>query len=116
MHLNHSDRTVLVPAGKRLLDTLLVAGVECEYSCGEGICGACETTVLEGTPEDRTSVLCRARTQFSFPAESVRHTLPRPATTHAQPHASSCSSTFPFVSTPKRCTTIAAANGTAARI
>jgi len=60
VHLKRSGRTVLVPAGKRLLDTLLAAGVECDYSCREGICGACEATVLEGTPEHRDSVLGEA--------------------------------------------------------
>jgi tetrachlorobenzoquinone reductase len=57
VRLERSNRTLSVPAGKHLLETLLAAGIECEYSCGEGICGACETTVLEGTPEHRDCVL-----------------------------------------------------------
>ncbi|MGS0891251.1 PDR/VanB family oxidoreductase [Burkholderia stagnalis] len=57
VHLKRSDRTLTVPPGKRLLETLLAAGVACEYSCGEGICGACEVSVLEGTPEHRDCVL-----------------------------------------------------------
>jgi tetrachlorobenzoquinone reductase len=60
VYLKRSDRTVEIPQDKRLLETLLDAGVECDYSCGEGICGACETTVLEGSPEHRDSVLSDA--------------------------------------------------------
>ncbi|MFP6561680.1 2Fe-2S iron-sulfur cluster-binding protein [Paraburkholderia sp. B3] len=60
VHLQRSGRTIDVPAGARLLDTLLAAGVACDYSCGEGICGACETAVLEGAPEHRDSVLSEA--------------------------------------------------------
>ncbi|NML35297.1 PDR/VanB family oxidoreductase [Paraburkholderia antibiotica] len=60
VHLKRSDRTLEVPDGQRLLDTLLAAGVSCDYSCGEGICGACETTVLDGEPEHRDCVLSEA--------------------------------------------------------
>jgi tetrachlorobenzoquinone reductase len=60
VHLQRSGRTIDVPAGARLLDTLLAEGIACDYSCGEGICGACETAVLEGTPEHRDSVLSEA--------------------------------------------------------
>jgi ferredoxin-NADP reductase len=60
VYLKRSDRTIEVPDDKRLLDTLLAAGVNCDYSCGEGICGACETTVLDGEPEHRDCVLGEA--------------------------------------------------------
>ena len=60
VHLKRSDRTIEVPDDQRLLDTLLAAGVSCDYSCGEGICGACETTVLDGEPEHRDCVLSEA--------------------------------------------------------
>ncbi|MDR3101539.1 MAG: PDR/VanB family oxidoreductase [Paraburkholderia sp.] len=53
-------RTLEVPADKSLLDTLLEAGVDVDYSCREGICGACETRVLEGCPDHRDSVLSLA--------------------------------------------------------
>jgi ferredoxin len=33
------------------------AGVELEYSCREGICGTCETTVIEGSVDHRDSIL-----------------------------------------------------------
>lgn len=55
-----SGKTVEVPAGKTLLDALLEAGIDAEYSCMEGICGACETRVIEGEPDHRDSVLSSA--------------------------------------------------------
>lgn len=58
--LARSKKAITVPAGKSLLDALLEAGIEMEYSCKEGICGACETRVLEGCPEHRDSVLSKS--------------------------------------------------------
>lgn len=55
--LSKSALTLEVPAGKPLLDVLLDAGVDVEYSCCEGICGACETRVLDGEVAHRDSVL-----------------------------------------------------------
>jgi tetrachlorobenzoquinone reductase len=57
VELAKSGRTVAVPAGKSLLDALLEAGVISDYSCREGVCGACETAVLGGEPDHRDSVL-----------------------------------------------------------
>ncbi len=56
-HLARSNRSVTVPGGTSLLDALLGAGVKVEHSCREGVCGACETRVLEGEPEHRDGVL-----------------------------------------------------------
>lgn len=58
--LKSSALTLEVPAGKPLLDVLLDAGVDVEYSCCEGTCGACETRVLEGEVAHRDSVLSKA--------------------------------------------------------
>ncbi|GGN60152.1 ferredoxin [Streptomyces albiflavescens] len=55
--LERSARTLTVPAGVSVLDTVRAAGVEVLYSCTEGTCGTCETDVLEGTPDHRDSVL-----------------------------------------------------------
>jgi ferredoxin-NADP reductase len=57
--LARSNKELRVPAGKSLLDALLEAGVNVEHSCREGVCGACETRVLEGVPEHRDSVLSK---------------------------------------------------------
>ncbi|WP_179402268.1 PDR/VanB family oxidoreductase [Burkholderia guangdongensis] len=57
VYLKRSDRTIEVPDGSPLLDALLAADIDCEYSCREGLCGACETVVLDGVPEHRDCVL-----------------------------------------------------------
>ena len=43
-----------------MLDALLDAGLQVEHSCREGVCGACETKVLEGEPEHRDGVLSKS--------------------------------------------------------
>jgi ferredoxin--NADP+ reductase len=55
--LTRSRKTIDVPSGINLLDALLQAGVECEYSCREGVCGVCETSVIDGEIDHRDSVL-----------------------------------------------------------
>ncbi|AOJ02668.1 ferredoxin [Burkholderia mayonis] len=60
VELAKSSRALEVPVDKSLLDTLLEAGIDVDYSCREGICGACETRVLEGCPDHRDSVLSTA--------------------------------------------------------
>ncbi|MFI6551282.1 PDR/VanB family oxidoreductase [Streptomyces prunicolor] len=55
--LEQSGKTVTVPVGVSVLDTVRAAGVEVLFSCTEGTCGTCETDVLEGTPDHRDSVL-----------------------------------------------------------
>lgn len=42
-----SGKVVDVPAGKSVLDALLDAGLHPDHSCKEGVCGACETAVLD---------------------------------------------------------------------
>jgi ferredoxin-NADP reductase len=46
-----------VPAGQSILDVLVGAGIAVQHSCCDGVCGTCETRVLEGTPDHRDSVL-----------------------------------------------------------
>jgi ferredoxin len=57
VHLHRSGRTVTVPSGESILDILLDAGVNVSFSCSEGICGTCETKVIEGIPDHRDSFL-----------------------------------------------------------
>jgi ferredoxin-NADP reductase len=57
VELAKSGKRFDVPAGKTLLDTLIEGGVDVAYSCMEGICGSCETRVLEGCPDHRDAVL-----------------------------------------------------------
>ena len=57
VELARTGRTVAVPSGKSILDALLDDGIEVSYSCMDGVCGSCETRVLQGTPDHRDSVL-----------------------------------------------------------
>ena len=58
--LARSQKLVVVPAGKSLLDALLEAGADVDHSCREGVCGSCETAVLDGVPDHRDGVLTKA--------------------------------------------------------
>ena len=55
--LARSNKTLQVTQGKTILDALLDAGIEAPHACKEGICGACQTTVISGTPDHRDSYL-----------------------------------------------------------
>jgi ferredoxin-NADP reductase len=52
-----SGLTVEVPPELTVLEAVENAGIDVLSSCTEGICGTCETTVLEGEPEHRDSLL-----------------------------------------------------------
>jgi cytochrome P450/ferredoxin-NADP reductase len=52
-----SGVTVSVPLGTSVFDAVEKAGVDVIGSCFEGVCGTCETDVLEGTPDHRDSIL-----------------------------------------------------------
>ncbi len=51
VHLDGQTHTVPWPRGEKLLDVLLAAGIEAPFSCREGHCGACATTLLSGEVE-----------------------------------------------------------------
>ena len=57
VRLHRSSRTVTIPKGETILETLIEEGVDVVYSCMAGHCGTCETRVIEGTPEHRDSFL-----------------------------------------------------------
>ena len=57
VEFTHSGVTALVPPGRSILDVAGDAGVPAPFSCTEGTCGTCETTILEGRAEHRDSVL-----------------------------------------------------------
>ena len=52
-----SGITVIVPADRSILEVVQDAGVNALSSCLEGVCGTCETPVVEGTPDHRDSLL-----------------------------------------------------------
>jgi vanillate O-demethylase ferredoxin subunit len=55
--LARSNQVVFVPVDKTILETLLALGRDVPRSCMSGVCGTCETVVLEGTPDHRDHVL-----------------------------------------------------------
>jgi ferredoxin-NADP reductase len=57
VELARSGQTYFIPEGQTILNVLLDAGVDVDYSCELGICGACEQRVISGTPEHRDSIL-----------------------------------------------------------
>jgi vanillate O-demethylase ferredoxin subunit len=58
--LAKTNRTVFVEEGRTILEALLDAGMDPAHSCMEGVCGTCETRVLEGVPDHRDLVLSDA--------------------------------------------------------
>jgi ferredoxin-NADP reductase len=52
-----SGISATVPPGVSILDVATDCGVFVPRSCSEGICGTCETEVIEGEPDHRDSVL-----------------------------------------------------------
>ena len=55
VHLDGQTHTVSWPRGEKLLDVLLADGIEAPYSCQEGHCGACATTLVSGEVEMETN-------------------------------------------------------------
>ncbi|MEU8201177.1 PDR/VanB family oxidoreductase [Streptosporangium sp. NPDC049046] len=52
-----SGVVVTVPRDEPIIDALEAAGVWVASACREGICGSCETKVVEGEPDHRDSLL-----------------------------------------------------------
>jgi ferredoxin-NADP reductase len=57
VELAKSGEEYFIPEGKKVLEVLFDAGVDVDYSCELGICGACETRVISGIPVHHDSVL-----------------------------------------------------------
>lgn len=60
VELRKSGKQLQVQAGQSLLAAIRACGIEPSTSCEDGICGSCETQVLEGTPDHRDSVLSKS--------------------------------------------------------
>jgi ferredoxin-NADP reductase len=58
--LERSAMEVAVSKDESILDALEAAGAPVSQECREGICGACETKVLDGDPDHRDSILTAA--------------------------------------------------------
>jgi ferredoxin-NADP reductase len=52
-----SGVTLAVPPGRSILSVAEENGIDVVFSCTEGVCGTCETTVLGGVPEHHDSLL-----------------------------------------------------------
>ena len=59
--LQRSGCEVQVQPGESLIQAASRAGVELEFSCGMGICGACVCRVIEGEPEHHDDCLSEAQ-------------------------------------------------------
>jgi ferredoxin-NADP reductase len=57
VELARSGLQLTVPGGTSLLEALLAAGVDVQYSCESGTCGTCEMTVLVGEVDHRDTLL-----------------------------------------------------------
>ena len=57
VELAESAMVLTVPPGRSVLEVIQEAGVSVLSSCTQGTCGTCETTVLDGVPEHRDSLL-----------------------------------------------------------
>ncbi|QUH06296.1 oxidoreductase [Saccharopolyspora erythraea] len=57
VELVRSGITVRVPEDRSILDVVEDSGAPAMSSCREGICGTCETRVLDGAPDHRDSLL-----------------------------------------------------------
>ncbi|MDA7415994.1 PDR/VanB family oxidoreductase [Xenophilus arseniciresistens] len=59
VELRKCGRQLQVAAGMSLLDALLDAGVNADYSCREGVCGACEVKVISGDVDHLDQILSK---------------------------------------------------------
>jgi ferredoxin-NADP reductase len=57
VELARSGEEYYIPPGKKVLEVLFDSGVDVDYSCELGICGACETRVISGEPVHHDAVL-----------------------------------------------------------
>ncbi len=55
--LKRQGREFHVPAGQSIMQVLMDNGVHVAHSCREGVCGTCETRVLDGIPDHKDNVL-----------------------------------------------------------
>lgn len=60
VELRRSGVTVEVPVGTSVLEAVNAAGANVMSSCEEGLCGTCETEILDGIPDHRDAVLTEA--------------------------------------------------------
>ena len=74
--LKRSGKTLRIEPGQTMYDVFQAHQIKVEFSCKEGICGACETKVLEGVPEHRDSVLSKTERASGKNHDGLRLGLP----------------------------------------
>ena len=57
VELARSGQEFFIPEGRSILEVLLDEGVDVDYSCELGICGACEQRIISGVAEHHDSIL-----------------------------------------------------------
>ena len=57
VELARSGQEFFIPEGQSILEILLDHGIDVDYSCELGICGACEQRVISGAPEHHDAIL-----------------------------------------------------------
>jgi len=57
VELARSGQEFFIPEGRTILEVLLDEGVDVDYSCELGICGACEQRIIAGIAEHHDSIL-----------------------------------------------------------
>ena len=65
VELARSKRELVIPPGKSILQAVREAGIQVPHSCEEGVCGACETRVISGTPDHRDTILTESERKES---------------------------------------------------
>jgi len=55
--IHSTGQKIHIPDGEPILKVLREAGIKIPTSCGDGVCGSCETGVISGTPDHRDSIL-----------------------------------------------------------
>jgi ferredoxin len=60
-----SKVTLTVPPERSILSVVAEHGIDVLSSCTEGICGTCETEVIDGLPDHRDFVLTPAEREAS---------------------------------------------------
>jgi ferredoxin-NADP reductase len=58
--LARSGRSFRVDAGKTILETLTGNNIDLPFSCMQGVCGTCETKVIDGVPDHRDVLMTEA--------------------------------------------------------
>jgi ferredoxin len=59
-----AGRVLLVPVGTSILQAVRDAGLDVTPPCADGLCGTCETRVLEGRPDHRDALLTAEERAF----------------------------------------------------